>query len=901
MRFTNLKIITAFVAVLTLAGLSLGKLAYKMVCVRGTDWWAVPGTSDGLDPEARRGRPNDDEQLLALRRRIEAKYRLAREVIEGRLTLLEAAARFRDLDREPPPFAWDAFRATCPGASDDELHCREVICFVCAEQRGRPRTDAGIVARLEAELDERLGRGDLHLPATGLAGGETNVDKAKPGPLHLVLQTHPPVSVNSVAVSPDGSLIAAAADGVRLYDARTGALLRVIGDAGGGRVVFSADGRTLAAAGFHLESTFGKPLVTLPIFDVQTGERVKILAGHTEWQTYAVAFSPDGKLFASSGADKQILVWELATGKIRHRFADQASPVTALAFSPDSALLAGGADKAIRLWDMASGRLRRSLKGHGDWVCTLAFAPDGKTIASGSCDWAYHRGRDTSRFSPPDPGCDSQWVLWDAATGDLKRTVTERGRLLSLAFAPDGKSLACGIGKEVRLYDVGSKNPGRVVTSHDFEVTSVAFTKDGSAVLSGSHDHTVKRTSLATGQTEWQAPGYFEQVNSVALSKDAAFLATGSSDGRFAHRVLKADAKCLGPGAVRLWDARTGRLLRRLGDPTEQVMAVALSPDGRHVAAGGGSTGGSGVVRVWDTASGRAVWSTDDHKAEVLAIAYPPDGSSVATAAADGLVKIRDPKTGTVRRTLEGHEGGATSVAFSADGALLACGEGHGATRLWEAKTGRLLRICEAAGSQAATAASHRLFTSLALSPDGRTLFTSAGGFDGPVRYWDTQTGQLKREFADKGHGAQPVALSPDGSILAAGGKTVKLWDVRTGKLLRELFGHLKITQSITFSADGRLLVSGGSYGTTNAWEVATGRHLVTLFAFPARQKGAAVDDWLAYHPDGFYDGSPGVERYLAWRVGEDLRTTDSLRAQLHRPDRIESALKLHRPNPGSR
>jgi WD40 repeat protein len=409
------------------------------------------------------------------------------------------------------------------------------------------------------------------------------------------------------------------------------------------------------------------------------------------------------------------------------------------------------------------------------------------------------------------------------------------------------------------------------------------------------------QASLVTGQTEWQAPGYFEQVNSVALSKDAVLLATGSSDGRYAHGVLKAGARVHGPGAVRLWDARTGHFLRRLGDPAEQVMAVALSPDGRRIAGGGGSIGGSGIVRLWDTATGTPVWSADDHVAEVLAIAYAPDASSVATAAADGLVKLRDPATGAVRQTLAGHAGGATSLAFSADGALLACGEGHGATRLWEARTGRLLRTCKPAGSQAAATASepsHRLFTSLALSPDGGTLVTNAGGagnfFDEPVRFWDTHTGALRKEFADKQHGAHPVALSPDGSILAAGGKTIRLWDMRTGKLLRELFGYLKISEAIAFSADGRLLVSGGSYGTTNVWEVATGRHLVTLFTIPGGQQSTALDDWLAYSPDGFYDGSPGVERYLAWRVGMDLRTPDSIGVQLHRPDRIESSLKVH-------
>src|SRR5262249_53584187 len=160
--------------------------------------------------------------------------------------------------------------------------------------------------------------------------------------------------------------------------------------------------------------------------------------------------------------------------------------------------------------------------------------------------------------------------------------------------------------------------------------------------------------------------------------------------------------------------------------------------------------------------------------------------------------------------------------------------------------------------------------TSVALSSDGATLAacaaTMGNTFGEPVRLWDPRSGELKKEFTTEAHSARPIALSPDGTILATGGKTIKLWDVRTGRVLRELCGYLKKTQAITFSADGRVLVSGGSYGTTNAWEVATGRHLVTLFAFPATQQGRAGDDCLAYSLDGFYDGSPGVERYLAWR-----------------------------------
>ena len=738
--------------------------------------------------------------------------------------------------------------------------------------------------------------------ALGLLAFGSGALEASPPPdpkYKLVLQAPAVVAVSSVAVSPDGSLVAVGA-GVELclYDAKTGAPVRALGWTGGSSAVFSPDGRSVATAGFHMDKLVG-------IYDVRTGKRRKTLAGHTEWEADACAFSPDGKLLASTGVDKQILVWDIATGVLRHRLADQPFRVAALAFSPDSGTLACGGDKTVRLWDMADGRLRRTLAGHRNWVCTIAFSPDGTTIASGSChNWPR----------PVWKGSEAcEWRLWDAASGDLKRAVTGSGPLVSLAFAPDGKSLACGIGAEVRLYDLLSEAPGRVVTSHDSAVTSVAFTPDGAAVVTGSQDHSFKRTRLATGREEWSVPGSFEQVNSVALSEDGALIATGSSDDRFAQGVHPAGAVGIGPGAVRLWNARTGRLLRRLGDPADQIMAVALSPDGRRVAAGGAGPDGKGAIRVWDTAGGALVWSAGGHAAEVLAVAFAPDGSLLASAGADGLIQLRDPQTGGVARTLAGHERGATSVAFSSDSATLACGVGDGTAALWEARTGRRIGTFGPVSSQARSVKRDRPMTSVAFSRDGETLATCAScvdqSFVEPLRIWDVRTGALKcqiskltntsRPYALPGTG-RPMALSPDGTIVATGGKYVQLWDARSGKPLRELNGHLKRTQSIVFSADGRLLISGGSYGTTNAWEVATGRHLVTLFTFPGSRPGMD-EQWLAYHPDGYYDGSPGVDRLLAWRVGDELLTPESLGPRFYRPERIADALRVPGSAPESR
>ena len=719
-------------------------------------------------------------------------------------------------------------------------------------------------------------------PATALRAA------APPEPEYkLVLQTPPAVAVDSVTVSPDGSVVATASGegGVRLYNAKSGNLLRVLGEIGDRGVVFSPDGKMLTAAGFHMDK-----LVAL--WDVRTGKRLRTFEGQTEWEADATAISPDGKLLASTATDKQILVWDIATGQLRLRLKNQPYRVSALAFSPDSATLAGGGgEKAIRLWDCTTGRLVKSFEGQSDWICTLSFSADGKRIASGSCDWGFHRGHDWPRS--PLRGIERcEWRVWDVGSGKLLRQVSDRGRLLSLAIAPDGGSLACGIGKEVRVYDLSSDAAPRVLTTHDADVTSVAFTPDGAALVSGSHDHTVKYTQLAGGQVRWRSPGYFEQVNSVALSNDGSLLVTGSSDGRFARGWLAAGAKQMGPGAVRIWDARTGHLLRRLGDPGEQVMAVAISPDGRTVAAGSGIEGGKGSTHIWDTASGKALWSSNDSEGEVLAAAFAPDDASLATGTADGVVKICACETGRVSRTFSGHNGGATAIAFSPNGNALYCGQGYGGARVWDVHSGKLIRTCYVEDSQTTSFTIDRRLTSIGLTKDGATLATCASSvndeFVDRIRLWDAGAGTLQRDFDFHG---RPVTLSPDGSILATGGKSIMLWDARSGKPIRQLYGFLKRTQSISFSADGKLIVSGGSYGTTNIWEVATGRHLITLFTFSNPRDGSISDDWLAYTPEGYYDGSPDVARFLAWRVGDELQTPLTLGAQFHHPDRVAAAL----------
>jgi WD40 repeat protein len=166
------------------------------------------------------------------------------------------------------------------------------------------------------------------------------------------------------------------------------------------------------------------------------------------------------------------------------------------------------------------------------------------------------------------------------------------------------------------------------------------------------------------------------------------------------------------------------------------------------------------------------------------------------------------------------------------------------------------------------------------------------------VRVWDTRTGKLERQITTSQTSGRLVVLSPDGMTLATSGtgKAINLCDIRTGNVLRTLQGHAHPAQSVAFSADGRILVSGGDYRTTKVWEVATGRLLATLVTFSESQRGTMTDDWLAHTPDGFYDGSPGIDRYLAWWFDDELQTPATLGPRLHRPDRVAAILQLSLP-----
>jgi WD40 repeat protein len=266
-----------------------------------------------------------------------------------------------------------------------------------------------------------------------------------------------------------------------------------------------------------------------------------------------VAFSPDGRLLASGGADAKVKLWEVASGQEVRTLRGHKALVWSVAFSPDGRLLAsGGADSTVKIWEVASGRTVRTLSGHNSWVISsVAFSPDGRLLASGSGD--------------------NTVKVWEVASGQEVHTLTGHTNVVkSVAFSPNGRLLASGGNdKTVKVWEVASGRTVRTLTGHTDWVLGVAFSPDGRLLASASTDKTVNLWEVNSGQLLRTLSGHTDHVRSVAFSPDGRLLASGGNDK-----------------TVKVWEVSTGRLLQDMRW-THRVDRVSFSPDGHWLAVSG--------------------------------------------------------------------------------------------------------------------------------------------------------------------------------------------------------------------------------------------------------------------------------------------------------------------------
>ena len=606
---------------------------------------------------------------------------------------------------------------------------------------------------------------------------------------------------------------------------------------------------SLAAAAWKIDPT---PEAQTALLDVLAQpERAAITAASGNVQ--GMAFSPDGRLFATTTDSGVAQVWDTAT----HREIGKPLKIGSLEsvwFGRDQhaiALSGGSGSSPIRLWDLTTRHVLGSpFQITSNPIGWAVVSPDEKTMATDSMvnqdlvllDVATHReispvfpGVNPLAFSPdgkllavglPAKGAGTGPIgLLDVATDridDISAPSSDPFNA-SIAFTPDGKDIAVAGPDSISFWDIARKRAiGRPL---NVSAGELAYSPNGKllATLTSNGSRSMAATVDLWDAASHQLLGGAVTVNAgegLAFSPDSTMLAT--ADG----------------STVSFWDVavsrQTGALVAGGSSP------LAFSPNGQILAAG--TQYGVGL---WNAAThqeiGRAIKVGSGSYAGAQAVAFSPDGKTLAIGARYNVgAQLWDVATLSESGPpiIRGN-GDVGALAFSPDGRYLAIGGGSGSAWLWDTTERQVIGRPMINGGY--------YLSAVAFSPDGSILATAD---QGRIRLFSVATHhQVGVPLAVSGGSVNDVAFSPDGRMLAtAGGAGVALWDAATHHQIgTSLNVGLGPVQTLAFSPDGLILAVGGQDGAIRLWDVASHEQIGS----PLVVNNSNGIDALAFSPDG--------------------------------------------------
>lgn len=367
----------------------------------------------------------------------------------------------------------------------------------------------------------------------------------------------------------------------------------------------------------------------------------------------------------------------------------------------------------------------------------------------------------------------------------------------AVLYAPDGKTIAVGLGGDIQLRDAESLDPGSVLQGHSGNISALAFSPDGEFLASGAeNENNVRVWEVGASSEARQLEGHSGWIRSLAFSPDGRLIASGSTDQ-----------------TVIIWDAQNGSQIHTLEGHSDFLGAVAFSPDGDALA----SASRDGTVRLWDVRSGEqrddfAFTAPENPAAEggapfwLTGVSFSPDGETIAVGSISGSVHLLDAATGRQEQELEGHAGWVVirGLSFSPKGDLLASASLDGTVHLWSTGTGADRGTLQQLGLR---------LLGLAWSPDGQRLVTSSDTA-GNIAVWNVSNQEVEQSAILAQGAVTALAYSEDGALLGTGGAngSVKVHILADGRSV-PLSGGAPTNQYIGFLGENRLVAvsDGGS------------------------------------------------------------------------------------------
>ena len=557
-------------------------------------------------------------------------------------------------------------------------------------------------------------------------------------------------------------------------------------------------------------------------YDVHTGNAVNLFTGNMSGAN-AISYASNGSILAAAHWDRKVRLWDVSQilpEAPYYTFDENPGPIYAVAISPNGRMVAsGGADRPsrgntkpgglIRIWDLQTKELRPILR-YNATVSTIAFSPNSRWIAGGSRDGTVR--------------------VWDAGTGERIYQFTEDNEpIWKLEFSPDSRLLlSVSLDGTGRLRDLVPPRQELATFGQDGNaIYAASFSpntdEDNYTIVTGSEDKQVRFWPIDVNRHDTFSPdghplvGHNDTVWTLAFSKDGKNLASGSLDG-----------------TVRLWDVDLRHERLPITGHTGGIKALAYTEDNRIRACG---TGLDGILRFWDAGTGGQLSLVLEHAGLTEAVTFSSDGRTLTSGGSEtSTMDMEDARTillsdvskllnndlenNSLLRSLTGNRDGITAIALSASvrgsaspetPKTLACGGKDAKIHLLDVATGRELTTLTGSTSTV---------TALTFSPNNRMLFS--GEANGIVRVWDAHTGEKIDDFTRSDNAITALAFSPRFRFLAIADEMgkIQLFDFARRSRIDKLTSHTRKITVLIFSENEPTLVSGSEDGTILLWDL---------------------------------------------------------------------------------
>ncbi len=407
---------------------------------------------------------------------------------------------------------------------------------------------------------------------------------------------------------------------------------------------------------------------------------------------------------------------------------------------------------------------------------------------------------------------------------------------------------------------------------HTGFVSAVAFSPDGTLVLTGASDHNLMLWNASTGNELRVFKGHTDAITTVTFSPDGRFALSAGYDK-----------------TLRLWDIQHETEIRTFSGHSTVITSVVFSPDGKHAL-----SGSSIDMKLWDVASGKLLRSFGGDRSEwgkfmkkevspgpeswVHAVTFAGNGKYLVCGSDDGLIKFIDKDSGIEVMVLEGNNSSVNVLSKSNDENIIFSGSDDGTIKAWDVNTGKILK--EFTGKWGAV-------RSLSVSRDTSLVFFS--GSDGIIHVFDFLSGQeirswesgLKSELGPSLSSLPKLlalSVSPDNkSILSISysQRSASIWDVSTGRILLTLQGYGQHISKVEQSTDNAFLLVASS-DSLNYWELATG--MITHFYDAKKHSNAQLEESWSFSKDGRYGlfGSrSGMTKLQNFSIDKEILTSN--------------------------